>query len=272
MKRILLVNPNTNAATTASMLAIAREAAAGLLQIEAMTAPEGVPMITDTLALQQASQVLTGLIPELRAQNWDGVITAAALIAFEKGRSWPRARTRARLEEVLQWQPGAIDRIRRGESTGQPAAPPSSMDEPTLLAAALTSAAHALTAVVDALPPADDPQFGTRVTATLADLRQLEAVASKAARVGPPDPDLLRALAAIRRHYDELMRTAANGPDATLGQRVYSVRRLNALTDAEMARACGVSDDVVVRAQAALPLTAEESATLETAVARLNWT
>jgi transcriptional regulator with XRE-family HTH domain len=202
----------------------------------------------------------------------DGVITAAALIAFEKGRSWPRARTRARLEEVLQWQPGAIDRIRRGESTGQPAAPPSSMDEPTLLAAALTSAAHALTAVVDALPPADDPQFGTRVTATLADLRQLEAVASKAARVGPPDPDLLRALAAIRRHYDGLMRTAANGPDATLGQRVYSVRRLNALTDAEMARACGVSDDVVVRAQAALPLTAEESATLETAVARLNWT
>ncbi len=93
MKRILLVNPNTNAATTASMLAIAREAAAGLLQIEAMTAAEGVPMITDALALQQASQVLTGLIPELRAQNWDGVITAAygdpALQALQEGLDCP---------------------------------------------------------------------------------------------------------------------------------------------------------------------------------------
>ena len=93
MKRILLVNPNTNAATTASMLAIARETAAGLLQIEAMTAPEGVPMITDALALQQASQVLTGLIPELRAQNWDGVITAAygdsALQALREGLDCP---------------------------------------------------------------------------------------------------------------------------------------------------------------------------------------
>jgi len=93
MKRILLVNPNTNAATTASMLAIAREAAAGLLQIEAMTAPEGVPMITDALALQQASQALTGLIPELRAQNWDGVITAAygdpALQALREGLDCP---------------------------------------------------------------------------------------------------------------------------------------------------------------------------------------
>ena len=93
MKRILLVNPNTSAATTASMLAIAREAAAGLLQIEAMTAPEGVPMITDALALQQASQVLTGLIPELRAQHWDGVITAAygdpALHALREGLDCP---------------------------------------------------------------------------------------------------------------------------------------------------------------------------------------
>ena len=33
----------------------------------------------------------------------DGIINAGALIAFEKGRSWPRERTRAKLEEVLQW-------------------------------------------------------------------------------------------------------------------------------------------------------------------------
>jgi hypothetical protein len=41
------------------------------------TAPQDVPMITDALALQQASKVPTGLIPELRAKHWNGVITAA---------------------------------------------------------------------------------------------------------------------------------------------------------------------------------------------------
>src|SRR6476469_8082422 len=46
----------------------------------------------------------------------DGIINAGALIAFEKGRSWPRERTRAKLEEVMQWPPGTIARLRRGES------------------------------------------------------------------------------------------------------------------------------------------------------------
>src|SRR5829696_6317909 len=45
----------------------------------------------------------------------DGIINAGALIAFEKGRSWPRERTRAKLEEVLQWPPGMIARLREGE-------------------------------------------------------------------------------------------------------------------------------------------------------------
>ena len=46
----------------------------------------------------------------------DGIINAGALIAFEKGRSWPREGTRAKLEAVLQWSPGTIARLRRGES------------------------------------------------------------------------------------------------------------------------------------------------------------
>ncbi len=77
MKRILLINPNTNAATTASMLEIGREAASDWLHIEAITAPEGVAMITEPHALQQAGEVLARMIPDLRAQTWDGVITAA---------------------------------------------------------------------------------------------------------------------------------------------------------------------------------------------------
>ena len=46
----------------------------------------------------------------------DGIINAGALISFEKGRSWPRERTRAKLEEVLRWPPGTIARLRHGES------------------------------------------------------------------------------------------------------------------------------------------------------------
>lgn len=77
MKRVLLINPNTNSTTTASMLAIARNAAPDWLQIEAMTAPEGVGMITDTEALEQAGGVLSGLIPFVRDQRWDGIVIAA---------------------------------------------------------------------------------------------------------------------------------------------------------------------------------------------------
>lgn len=202
----------------------------------------------------------------------DGVITAAALIAFEKGRSWPRESTRSKLEAVLQWEPGSIDRIRRGEAPDGPSSKSALSDEPSLLVAALAAAAGALTSVIEALPPPDQPDFPARATAALADLRKLESVASKAARVGPATTELLRALATTRRQYDDLMLSAARSPGATLGQRVYAVRRLNALTDAELAQASGISEQVIAKAQAEQPLSATEAAALETAVAQFSWT
>ena len=201
----------------------------------------------------------------------DGVITAAALIAFEKGRSWPRESTRRKLEDILQWEHGSIDRIRRGESVDAGPTRPSLGEEPSLLVAALASASNALSGMVEALPPPTAPDYSARATAALADLRQLEAVAAKAARVGPATPDLLKALGTTRRHYDQLMLAAAKQPGATLGQRVYAVRRLNALTDAEMSQASGVPEQVVIKAQAEEPLAPDEAAALETAVAQFNW-
>src|SRR6476660_8831543 len=61
----------------------------------------------------------------------DGIINAGALIAFEKGRSWPRERTRAKIEEVLQWPPGTIARLRQGEPVAQerPTEPVAGADE-----------------------------------------------------------------------------------------------------------------------------------------------
>src|SRR3954471_20558999 len=69
----------------------------------------------------------------------DGIINAGALIAFEKGRSWPRERTRAKLEEVLQWPPGTIARLRRGEPVAReaPTAGVAGADEGQLIAQAV---------------------------------------------------------------------------------------------------------------------------------------
>ncbi|UXA18226.1 helix-turn-helix domain-containing protein [Mycobacterium sp. SMC-4] len=176
----------------------------------------------------------------------EGIINAGALIAFEKGRSWPRQRTRAKLEDILRWPPGTIERLRRGEParpTPQSAGPRG--DEIPLIAQAVITAASTLRTSMAALPGVDDEAFTPRATSLLADLRQLEAVASRAARIGQVTPSLIKALSTVRSLYDELTLLAAGAPHATLGQRLYAVRRGANLTIAETAQAAGVSEDAV---------------------------
>jgi transcriptional regulator with XRE-family HTH domain len=186
----------------------------------------------------------------------DGIINAGALIAFEKGRSWPRERTRAKLEEVLQWPPGTIARLRQGEPAARerPQAPVAGADEGQLIAQAVITAVHTLAGAIDALPPVDDAEFTPRVAAILADLRQLEAVAARATRISQVTPALIRALGTVRRQVDELTMLAATAPRATLGQRVYATRRSANLTIAETAQAAGVSEDDIARAEAEEPI------------------
>src|SRR5690349_23544558 len=126
----------------------------------------------------------------------DGIINAGALIAFEKGRSWPRERTRAKLEEVLQWPQGTIARLRRGEpvSRGRQPEPVAGADEGQLIAQAVITAVHTLGGAIDALPAVDEAEFTPRVMAILADLRQLEAVAARATRISQVTPPLIKAL------------------------------------------------------------------------------
>jgi Asp/Glu/hydantoin racemase len=75
--RLLLVNPNTSAGTTAAMLAIAREAAPPGVLIEAATAPFGEPLITDETALAIAAEAVEALVTGERVAGLDGVIVAA---------------------------------------------------------------------------------------------------------------------------------------------------------------------------------------------------
>ena len=177
-----------------------------------------------------------------------GIINAGALISFEKGRSWPRDRTRAKLEDVLRWPRGTIDQIR----TGLPAARVESAanggqpDEGSLIAEAVVAAVHALGSAIDAVPATDDVEFIPRITAILADLRQLEGVATRAARIGRVTPALIRALSAVRGRIDDVTLLAATSPAATLGQRLSAARRRANLTIAETAQAAGITEDAVV--------------------------
>ncbi|WP_040636067.1 hypothetical protein [Mycolicibacterium phlei] len=208
----------------------------------------------------------------------EGIINAGALIAFEKGRSWPRERTRAKLEEVLRWPPGTIARLRRGEPVAgvdgydgraaEPPAPPAA-DVVPLIAQAVSTAVSTFDVAIDALPSADDPAFPAKVSTILADLRQLEAVAARAARLGRVTPALIKALSAVRTRYDELMLRAANSPHPTLGQRLYAARRGANLTIGETAQAAGVSEEDVARTEAEEPIPPAAADALEAFLAEL---
>jgi transcriptional regulator with XRE-family HTH domain len=202
----------------------------------------------------------------------DGVINAGALIAFEKGRSWPRESTRAKLEEVLQWPPGMIARLRQGEPAARdrPTEPAIGGGEGQLIARAVITAVHTLGGAVDALPPVDDADFTPRVAAILADLRQLESVAASATRISQVTPALIKALGTVRRQIDELTMLAATAPRATLGQRVYATRRRANLTMAETAQAAGIPEDDIARAEAEEPVSAASIDAIEALLKQLD--
>jgi transcriptional regulator with XRE-family HTH domain len=206
----------------------------------------------------------------------DGIINAGALISFEKGRSWPRERTRAKLEEVLSWAPGTIHRIRTGAPAGDESRTDAVRrdqvgDEGSLIAEAVVAAVNTLGSTIDALPPVDAPDFTPRITAILSDLRQLEAVAARATRIGKVTPTLIRALSTVRRRMDELTMLGATAQRATLGQRLYAARRNANLTIAETAQAAGVAEDVIAGAESERPVPASAVAAIEALISQLDW-
>jgi transcriptional regulator with XRE-family HTH domain len=207
-----------------------------------------------------------------RSLATEGIINAGALIAFEKGRSWPREKTRAKLEELLRWPPGTIARIRYGGSADEQRIPGAhAVDEGSLIAQAIDTAVGALAVTVDTLPPIDDPDFTPRVSAILADLRQLEQVAARATRIGRLTPPLLKALSAVRRQIDELTLLGATAPTATLGQRVYAARRRANLTIEETARGAGVAEETVVAVESGHRVPAADAERIGALIAQIDW-
>jgi pSer/pThr/pTyr-binding forkhead associated (FHA) protein len=215
-----------------------------------------------------------------RSLATDGIINAGALIAFEKGRSWPRERTRAKLEEVLQWPAGTIARIRQGESVAYqaptapapeatPQAAPS--DGPaSLIAQAVAAAVDTCSLAIAALPSPEDPEFTERAAPILADLRQLEAIAVQATRISRITPELIKAMGAVRRLHDNLMTLGATAPSATLAQRLYAARRRANLSTLETAQAAGVTEEMIVSAEAEEVLPAAAAEAIEALISQIN--
>ncbi|WP_293001511.1 FHA domain-containing protein [Mycobacterium sp.] len=202
----------------------------------------------------------------------DKVINAGTLIAFEKGRSWPRRGTLAKLEEVLNWPSGTITRIRNGSPVAQGGEVTEVITETVhapLMAEAVELAMHSIGAAVDALPDPAAADFTQRATPILADLRKLETVAANAARNARGTPAVVLALSAVRRRYNELMLRAARSPSATLGQRLYGARQRAELSLDEAANAAGVSPEALLDAEAERSVPPDVAAALTTLIAQL---
>lgn len=200
-----------------------------------------------------------------------GIITASSLIAFEKGRSWPRERTRAILEQIVQWPAGTLADIRvGGEVPGTAAATtPEDADAP-LIVGAIDVALSTVNAALTNLPADDHPKFSEHAQAVLADLRRLEAITARAVRTSRGSPAVIKSLAAVRRRYDELMTRAAGAPGATLGQRLYTARRRANLTAEEAAAALGAPVDLVIAVEGETAPPADAQSGIEELIAGLN--
>jgi DNA-binding XRE family transcriptional regulator len=199
------------------------------------------------------------------------IITASSLIAFEKGRSWPRERTRAKLEEIIQWPAGTIAKIRSGGSIpGTVTTPEPDDTEAPLIVGAVEVAMNTVNTAIAHLPADNHPKFAEHVGPVLADLRRLEAITTRAVRSSRGSPAVLRSLAVVRRRYDEMMMRAAARPGATLGQRLYTARNRANLTAAEAGAALSVPAELIIAVESDQPADAASAARIEALITELE--
>jgi transcriptional regulator with XRE-family HTH domain len=198
------------------------------------------------------------------------VINAGALIAFEKGRSWPRDATRARLEEALRWPPGEIARLRRQFLSGNvagagPASAPVADDgestellhpggtttvESKYMAETVAMALENIQTQIATLPPPTDPAFQDAAAGLIGNLSRLEALATSASRGAVGAEEMFRVLGAVRRTRRDVMLRAAKSPRATVGQRLFAARHHAELSVDEAAAMAGLSPADITAAEA----------------------
>jgi hypothetical protein len=132
------------------------------------------------------------------------------------------------------------------------------------------AAMHMYAAAIDSLPASSDPEFSDRAGVILAGLRKLQGSLSDAATRSRVTPSVIVALSGVRQRYDELMETAANGPGATLGQRLYVARGRAKLSTREAANGVGLRRDLIEAVEAEEPATEEETTRIKDLIAALG--
>ncbi|WP_102143556.1 hypothetical protein [Mycobacterium hubeiense] len=125
-------------------------------------------------------------------------------------------------------------------------------------------------AAIDALPDVGDPAFADRAAVVLAGLRKLQKSLSDAAGQSRVTPSVIVALSGVRTTYDELMATAAEGPGATLGQRLYVARQKAKLSTQEAANGVGLRKDLIEAVEAEEPATEDEASKIKDLIAALG--
>jgi hypothetical protein len=132
------------------------------------------------------------------------------------------------------------------------------------------AAMHMYTAAIDSLPDPHDAEFPHRAGIILAGLRKLQGSLSEAAGRSRVTPSVIVALSGVRHRYDELMETAANGPGATLGQRLYVARGRAKLSTKEAANGVGLRKDLIEAVEAEEPATEDETSRIKDLIAALG--
>jgi hypothetical protein len=132
------------------------------------------------------------------------------------------------------------------------------------------AAMHMYAAAIDTLPDPGDPEFAERAGVILAGLRKLQSSLSDAAGRSRVTPSVIVALSGVRHRYDDLMETAANGPAATLGQRLYIARGRAKLSTKEAANGIGLRRDLIEAVEAEEPVTEDEAARIKDLIAALG--
>jgi hypothetical protein len=123
---------------------------------------------------------------------------------------------------------------------------------------------------IDSLPDPGDPEYPDRAAVILTGLRKLQGSLSEAAGRSRVTPAVIVALSGVRSRYDDLMATAANGPGATLGQRLYIARRRAKLSTREAANGVGLRAELIEAIEAEEPATEDETTRIKDLIAALG--
>jgi hypothetical protein len=142
-------------------------------------------------------------------------------------------------------------------------------EAPAIVGAA-DAAIYMFVAAIEGLPDHKDGTFLKRADVILNGLRKLEASLSLAASRSRVTPSVVVALSQTRRHYKELMQRAATAPGATLGQRIYTARRIADVSVEEAANGVGLRADLLAAIEAGEPTTQDEANKVKALIAALD--